>query len=293
MGLGQDYRKKTDIRRKRNEHFLRGDKLNIYTLNVGQGQFVIVTGSREGFIVDTHIPANNDNNEIFVKGALSKALNGINLVGLVVTGFDADHFNKKGLQIILNKYRPNWIMYPTYFHDTQTSKECFEIIDAAKIQRKSTALKNNNERFYTDLSTEFTFEIFSPHSADLGTSNNCSLVVRVHERSTGGTYLITGDTENTRWDTIMRTFGSNLQSHVYSGAHHGSKGAVSQNLMNHVNPHTVLISAGVGNQFGHPHPEAMAIYKSIAHNTLHTNQEGGKSFQTVHDGRNVTSYYFS
>jgi hypothetical protein len=30
--------------------------MNIYTLNVGQGQFVVVVGSKEAFIVDTYVP---------------------------------------------------------------------------------------------------------------------------------------------------------------------------------------------------------------------------------------------
>jgi hypothetical protein len=43
------------------------------------------------------------------------------------------------------------------------------------------------------------FGYFSPHSADMTSFNNCSLVMKVKEKSTGATYLITGDAENDRW----------------------------------------------------------------------------------------------
>ena len=55
-----------------------------------------------------------------MKNSVSHPLHGKELVGLIVTGFDADHFNEVGMRIALNKYRPNWIMYPKYFKQTDT-----------------------------------------------------------------------------------------------------------------------------------------------------------------------------
>ena len=77
--------------------------MNIYTLNVGQGQFVVVAGKSEAFIVDTYLPLNPKNDIVNIKAALAKILPGKNLIGLMVTGFDDDHFNEVGLKVILNK----------------------------------------------------------------------------------------------------------------------------------------------------------------------------------------------
>ena len=209
--------------------------MHIYTLNVGQGQFVVVTGDTQAFIVDTYVPLNPTNDIINVKAALATILQGKELVGLIVTGFDSDHFNEVGMRIVLNKYRPNWIMYPKYFKETTTADACFAVIKTFESQkaftRYSISLSKNDTRFYNKLSTEFQFEVFSPHSVDMNSSNNCSLVCKVKELSTGRTYLITGDTENDRWGSIARYFGSALASDVLDAPHHGSKNGISEEAM--------------------------------------------------------------
>jgi hypothetical protein len=42
--------------------------MHIYTLNVGQGQFVVVTGQTQAIIIDTYVPLNPENDIINVKG---------------------------------------------------------------------------------------------------------------------------------------------------------------------------------------------------------------------------------
>jgi beta-lactamase superfamily II metal-dependent hydrolase len=48
----------------------------------------------------------------------------------------------------------------------------------------------------------------------------------------------------------------------------------------HIAPHTVLISAGVDNQYGHPAPQAVRAYKQVAKYVFSTNMEGGVSLLT-------------
>jgi beta-lactamase superfamily II metal-dependent hydrolase len=47
-----------------------------------------------------------------------------------------------------------------------------------------------------------------------------------------------------------------------------------------IKPHTVLISAGVDNQYGHPHPLAVKVYKQVAKYVFATNMSGGVSLLT-------------
>ena len=70
------------------------NQMNIYTLNVGQGQFVVVAGKSEAFIVDTYLPLNPKNDIVNIKAALAKILPGKNLIGLMVTGFDAFRYTQ-------------------------------------------------------------------------------------------------------------------------------------------------------------------------------------------------------
>jgi len=270
--------------------------MEIYTLNVSQGQFVVVTGKNDAFVVDTFVPLSSQQDTVFVKAALPKILAGKRLVGLLVTGFDADHFCEAGMKLVLNKYRPDWLMYPKYFKETTTANSCFaaiKVLEGEKsIFRHSVALNDNSKRFYNRLSDEFTFEVFSPHKLDMNSSNNCSIVCRVKERSSGATYLITGDTEDDRWAGIVSEFGASLKSDVLAAAHHGSENGITEQALKLVQPHTILVSAGVGNQYGHPHKSATSLFGRHAQRWYQTNHAQGQSLRTVADGSNVNTYLF-
>lgn len=271
--------------------------MNVYTLHVGQGQFVVVTGAREAFIVDTYIPLSPSVDIINVKTALATILKEKELVGLIITGFDADHFNEVGLRLVLNKYRPNWLMYPKYYKPTGNASRCFAAIEefesGKNLKRHSISLSENSLRYYNNICSEFYFEVFSPHKDDMNSSNNCSLVCKVVEKSTGATYLITGDTEVERWDSICRYFGTSLKSHIMAAPHHGSENGVTISVMEYVRPDVVLISAGVDNQYGHPHEYAIGLFTVFAGSHYSTNWNGGQSVVVTLNGLGLQAFGFS
>lgn len=271
--------------------------MHIYTLNVGQGQFVVVTGATQAIIIDSSVPLNPTSDIINVKGALATILQGKEFVGLMITGFDSDHFNEVGVKIVLNKYRPNWIMYPKYVKNTGTADACFAAIRAFETQTKfprySISLEQNATRFYKKLSTEFQVEVFSPHAEDMNSSNNCSLVCKIKELSSGRTYLVTGDTENDRWASIVRIFGTSIAADVLDAPHHGSKNGISAAALSLIKPHTVLISAGVSNQYGHPSPETRQLFAAHAQKYYETCHGTGQSLKTVADATGINTYKFN
>ena len=270
--------------------------MDIYTLNVGQGQFVVVVGNTQALVVDTYVPLDSENEVINVKAALATILQGKELVGLMVTGFDADHFNEIGMKIVLNKYRPDWIMYPKYFKNTKTADACFAVIETfegqKKFRRVSVSLSENSTRSYDTLSQDFNFEVFSPHSEDMNSSNNCSLVCKIREKTTGKTYLVTGDTEGDRWASISRIFSGSIGSDVLAAPHHGSKNGISQQAISLIRPHTVIVSAGVGNQYGHPDPEATRLFATYAQTWFSTNTGSGQSLKTVATASAISTFKF-
>jgi len=259
--------------------------MKIYTLNVGQGQLVVVVGSNEAIIVDTSVPLSPAHPIINVKAALADILNAKNLIGLMITGFDSDHFNEVGVKIVLNKYRPNWIMYPKYFKETKTANAGFAAIKEFEKQKEITkysiSLSDNNSRYYNTLSDDFYFEMFSPHKEDMNSSNNCSLVCKITEKSTKATYLVTGDTENERWNRITEIFGNSIKCDVLDAPHHGSKNGITKAAIKLMKPNTVLISAGVDNSYGHPDKEALTIFNEVAENVYCTNGSKEKSGQSI------------
>jgi beta-lactamase superfamily II metal-dependent hydrolase len=195
-----------------------------------------------------------------------------------------------GTALVLQKYRPDWVLYPQYYKDTQEAKSAFWLIDREEKERQGTAnplrrisvrVDKLSNRKLPGLSTNFDFELFSPHIADMGSSNNSSIVLKVTGTGSAGfSYLVTGDTESERWQSIDRFFGDALKSHVLAAAHHGSINGVHPASLLHIDPHTVLISAGVNSQYGHPDPAAVKVYQRVARYVYSTNMQGGVSLLT-------------
>lgn len=273
--------------------------MDIITINVGQGALSIIRHNREAIIVDCRIPPSSDDTVAFVKQMFATALKDHGVKGLVLTGFDNDHTDVVGVALVLQKYRPDWVMYPQYYKNTQEAKSVFWLIDGEEKERKRSAnplrrisvrLDRLSSRLLPGLSGNFDFELFSPHPEDMSSSNNCSIVLKVAGRGSGGfSYLITGDTEVERWQTIARLFGSALKSDVLAAAHHGSINGVDAGALWHIEPHTVLISAGVDNQYGHPNPAAVKAYKRMAKCVYATNMQGGVSLLTKPGATELTT----
>ena len=273
--------------------------MNIITANVGQGALAIVRHQGEAILVDSRVPPSDDATVAHVKELLAVSLKDHYVKGLILTGFDEDHTEVVGVSIVLRKYRPDWIMYPKYYKDSDEAKRVFALIKAEEkarstsgspLKKVSVRLDQLTNRNLRDLSNHFDFELFSPHIEDMDSSNNCSIVLLLTGRGDRGfSYLITGDTENPRWDTINRLFGKALKSHVLAAPHHGSKNATHPASLLQIEPHTVLISAGVDNQYGHPHPQALKVYKQVAKRVFSTNMNGGVSLLTQPGATELTT----
>ncbi len=264
--------------------------MNIITVNVGQGAFTIVRHNKEAIIVDSRIPPADNNTVAYVKEILAVSLKEHNVKGLILTGFDSDHCDIVGTSIVLLKYRPDWVMYPMYYKNSDEAKAVFKLIREQESARRNSAdplkqvsvrLDRLTHRQLTGLSSNFDFELFSPHIDDMDSSNNCSIVLKLTGKGTGGfSYLITGDTENGRWEKINSFFGKSLKSDVMAAAHHGSKNGTHPASILSIEPNTVLISAGVDNQYGHPDNQALAVYSRTAKHVHCTNVDGGVSLIT-------------
>ena len=264
--------------------------MQILTVYVGQGELAVVRHQGEAVIVDSRW--NKEQSQI-MKRQLRTFLGNQDVVGLVLTSFDNDHADPHGIDYVLENYNPQWIMHPKYYKDTENATDVFRVIRNHECRRKGTRQPLRRISVRLDLhwlrlnkfSRRFTYELFSPHSEDMDNSNNCSIVLKLTGIGGDGfSYLITGDTENERWDTITRLFGKSLSSDVLSAPHHGSKNATHPKMTLLVSPDTVLISAGVDNQYGHPDAKAVKLYGRVAKHVFQTNIEDGVSLLTKRQG---------
>ena len=261
--------------------------MEVLTLYVGQGDFAVVRHGTQAIAVDTRwLDDRSDEIETKVTRFLQRRA----LAGIVLTGLDEDHADPVGLDWLLENYEPDWVMYPKYYKDTENAQRVFNVIRKHERRRKGTPrplerisvrLDRLESRYLDDLTEEFQLELFSPHIEDMDNSNNCSIVLKIEGIRPGGfSYLVTGDTENPRWDRIVELFGDALDADVLAAPHHGSKNAAHPGMVLAVRPNTVLISAGVDNQYGHPDQKAMTLYLRVADHVFTTNVRAGVSLLT-------------
>ena len=276
--------------------------MEVITVNVGQGALAIVRHNSEAVIVDSRIPPTGDQTVAYVKGVMATWLCDYRVRGLILTGFDSDHSDITGVGLVLKKYRPDWVMYPKYYKDTEEAGKVFRVIaeqekeregTSSPLQRISVRLDNLKTRTLSGIAEQFECELFSPHIEDMDSSNNSGIVLRLRGRGPEGfSYLVTGDTERERWETINRLFGPSLRSDVMAAPHHGSKNGVHPGALLNVAPHTILISAGVDNQYGHPDSVALQVYGKVARQVFATLANGGKSLVTTRAGGELRTQLF-
>jgi beta-lactamase superfamily II metal-dependent hydrolase len=264
--------------------------MDIFTLYVGQGALAAVRAGNEAVIVDAHMPECDDVTSEQIEQTLDHYLRKSDVRGLILTGLDRDHACPAGVESILRRYEPAWVMYPKYFKDTDAAANVFSSISRHENRRAKTSrpllrhsvrVDKAESRNLTGLASCFTFELFSPHMDDMDNSNNSSIVLRlVGLDKTGFSYLITGDTETERWDSINRYFGKYLASDIMTAPHHGARSGVNAKTLLLVKPNTVLISAGVDNSYGHPYSAAVEVYRQVAKHVFCTIAEEGKCLLT-------------
>jgi competence protein ComEC len=89
-------------------------------------------------------------------------------------------------------------------------------------------------------------------------SNQRSCVLQIE--ANGERLLLTGDID-TAAERVLLESPLALPTHWLQAPHHGSRSSSSMALLRALRPHSVLISRGQGNSFGHPHPLVLARYR--------------------------------
>lgn len=120
-------------------------------------------------------------------------------------------------------------------------------------------------------------EIVHP-GPDLGDSRNDN---SVGVRLTYGAFsaLLTGDAEE-KAERAMLERALPLQAQIFKAGHHGSRGSSTLPLLEQVRPQIMVISAGDGNNFGHPHQEVLDRATQVGAAVLRTDELGSIAVTT-------------
>jgi len=91
-------------------------------------------------------------------------------------------------------------------------------------------------------------------------------------------WLFMGDASIKNEKNLIMNY-PNLKADILKVGHHGSKTSSSLEFLQHVSPHTAVISAGVNNFYGHPHQEVLETLVNNNIRVRRTDMEGTILYQ--------------
>ena len=260
--------------------------MEVATIYAGQGDTAVIKHDGEAIVVDTYWE--EDSRETREK-EVEEFIGETGVQGIIVTGYDSDHGDPRGVEYYAERFHPSWIAAPRCYNEEYREKR-----EELQVLAKEHNLEWIDIGLETDGSdasklekklVEFEVEVFSPHAEDANNSNNGSIVAKIIGRGhEGWSYLVTGDTENDRWETINRIFGKRLSCNSVSIPHHGAENGSNEKTAALCNAEQAQASAGVDNQFDHPRKESIEIWEK--HGEVRATNEGkkGKSLCTFRHG---------
>lgn len=239
-------------------------------LNIGEGDATLLQIDGKSFLIDAGSPGS---------GILDTLQNrGIDtLQWVLITHHHLDHFG--GIfdlihQIEIKKFligsdpliTPEWNSLDSLLHHSKIPSQIIQRGDSIPI------------------SSEFLPRILWPSPRWNFEGNNASLVLSLTLGNSK--ILFTGDIE-AEAESLLVNLEPNLQHTILKVPHHGSKSSSTPRFLQAVHPSWCIISAGIHNDYGHPHAEALAdLSNELGTDSLHllrTDLDGTIQFRIFED----------
>ena len=237
-------------------------------LDVGQGDSILIR-SPEG--KTALIDAGPSHEVVPLLGRL-----GVTSIDLVaVSHHHADHFG--GMEAVIREFRPRIFLATNSSHTTPHYLRLLTLVSDSGMQAISPTDMPRKIELGSVLLT-----VLPQPPEDRGDENDNSIGVQVQHGAFSA--LLTGDSE-----ARERAFWEQHVPELVRGctllklAHHGSRNGTDARWLGLVRPQLAVASLGHGNEFGHPHPETLALLARHQIPLLRTDLDG--TIEVVSDGK--------
>ncbi len=234
---------------------IEGDDLQIYFLDVGQADSILIKDGDKNMLVDA---GNNEDGENLVNYFKSLGITDFEYV--IGTHPHEDHIG--GMDDIIN----NFDIGKYYMPDAITTTATFEsVLDALSNKYLTFDIPEQDEVISLNNAT-IKFLYSGKNTSDL---NNTSIVFKLTYGNKK--FLFTGDATST---TERKILDKDLSSDVLKVGHHGSQYSTTENFLDKVNPNYAVISVGQNNTYNHPRKETLNKLQERNIKVYRTDQDG-------------------
>ena len=244
-------------------------ELEIHFIDVGQADATLVKIGSHAMLVDCGTDDVGTKIQYYLKNHGVEKLD-----YLVLTHPDSDHIG--GADVIITKFDIDKVFMSPFTKDNNWYADLLNALKYKGYSWSTPEVGSNYELGKAD------FTIVAPNRL-YEDPNNSSIAFVLKYGDTR--FLFTGDaSEEAEADIVSN--GLDISADVYKMGHHGSRTASTEGFIERVNPKYVVISCSTGNEYGHPHEEALQRIRRYSPEIYRTDEQG--TIIAYSDGKKIT-----
>lgn len=237
--------------------------LELHVLDVGQGDAILLrTAEGQNILVDGG-PGQTVLEEL--GEVLSPFDRRLDLV--ILTHPHEDHV--AGLVPVLQRFEVDEVLLSAPEYNNQAYEALMKEIAERKIPYSFADDGRDFQFGEVKLDVLFPFEPFT--GVEMENVNNASPVIKVVWEEVE--ILLTGDAEQ-EVEAALLAAGADLSADIIKAGHHGSRSSSTAAFLEAVDAELMLISCGMGNDYGHPHEETLETAADLNMEVRRTDLEG-------------------
>jgi competence protein ComEC len=200
----------------------------------------------------------------------------LNLNGIVLSHFDSDHV--QGAIAILKKLKVEKLWYSGFLgREYENKRSVWTQIRAEASRQKTELTPIFNNTSLSSKNVRFHFHAISS-SRKMKANDGLAFGLEIY----GCRFLFMGDLDEKAENQLESPFNS--PAAVLKVAHHGSKTSSHWAWLKKVRPRFAVISAGLNNRYGHPHPSVVNRLVTVGSKVLRTDINGYIAFRISSQG---------